>query len=144
MFHAAGTALIRAAAYPDDLVLPSWPNLTADQPTEWLEWLQEVWALPGFAATVTPAAPDLAAQITRALGGEVIRTRRLRRLVEATIRYLLRWTTRATPFGHFAGQPVGRGRRPVPRRRSNGRRAGRPAPDAVQYRRVVLGLLWMA
>ncbi|MEU4827726.1 lantibiotic dehydratase [Actinomadura sp. NPDC023710] len=104
MFHAAaGAALIRAAAYPDDLVLPAWPDLTADRPGEWLQWLRQAWTLPEFAATLTPAAPDLAAQITRALDGEPFQARRLRRLVEATIRYLLRWTTRATPFGRFAG-----------------------------------------
>ena len=103
MFHAVDAALIRVAAYPEGLVLPAWPDLTADRPGEWLKWLREAWTLPGFAAAVTPAAPDLAAQISRALNGDPVRTRRLRRLVEATIRYLLRWTTRATPFGHFAG-----------------------------------------
>ncbi|WP_243723290.1 lantibiotic dehydratase [Actinomadura sp. 7K507] len=105
-------ALVRAAAYPDGLVLPAWPDLTADRPDDWLKWLREAWTLPGFAATVTPAAPELAAQITRALNGEPIRVRRLRRLVEATIRYLLRWTSRATPFGQFAGvSPVELGSR---------------------------------
>jgi thiopeptide-type bacteriocin biosynthesis protein len=103
MFDTAGAALIRAAAYPADLALPAWPDLTADQPKPWLEWLAAAWALPGFAAAVTPAAPHLAAQIGRVVAGEQIQTRRLRRLVEATVRYLLRWTTRATPFGHFAG-----------------------------------------
>ncbi|MEU8309819.1 lantibiotic dehydratase [Actinomadura sp. NPDC048955] len=95
--------MIRAAAYPEGLVLPPWPDLTTDRPGEWVQWLRQAWTLPEFAATLTPAAPDLAAQITRALDGEPFQTRRLRRLVEATIRYLLRWTTRATPFGHFAG-----------------------------------------
>jgi thiopeptide-type bacteriocin biosynthesis protein len=103
MFRAVGAALIRAAAYPDDLALPAWPDLTEDQPKEWLEWMRQAWTLPGFAAAVTAAAPDLAAQIIRALASEPIQTRRLRRLVEAAIRYLLRWTTRATPFGYFAG-----------------------------------------
>ncbi|QXJ21687.1 lantibiotic dehydratase [Actinomadura graeca] len=103
MFHAADVAFIRAAAYSDDLVLPAWPDLSADRPGQWLEWLREAWTLPGFATTVTVAAPEFAAQITRALAGEPVRTRRLRRLVEATVRYLLRWTTRATPFGYFAG-----------------------------------------
>lgn len=103
MYRAADAAMIRAAAYPRGLTLPAWPDLTADRPHEWLRWLEEAWTLPGFAAAVTPAAPGLAAQITRALADEPIRPPRLRRLVEATIRYLLRWTTRATPFGHFAG-----------------------------------------
>lgn len=103
MFCAVGAALIRAAAYPHGLTLPAWPDLSVDEAQDWLKWLREAWKLPGFSAAVTSAAPDLAAQITRALAGEPIRTRRLRRLVEATVRYLLRWTTRATPFGHFAG-----------------------------------------
>ena len=103
MFHVADAALIRAAAYPHDLTLPAWPDLTADQPKEWLGWLRQVWALPGFAAAVTPAAPQLAHQITRAVAGEPMAERRLRRLAESTVRYMLRWTTRATPFGRFAG-----------------------------------------
>ncbi|XVQ10325.1 lantibiotic dehydratase [Spirillospora sp. CA-255316] len=131
MFHAAGAALIRAAAYPHDLPLPAWPDLATDQPAdrhgEWLGWLREAWTLPGFAAAVTPAAPDLAAQITRALGGEPVATRRLRRLVESTVRYLLRWTTRATPFGHFAGvAPVDLGPRAVVRWSGRHRAVARP------------------
>lgn len=103
MFQTADAALIRAAAYPRDLALPGWPDLAGRQPGAWLEWLDKAWALPGFATAVTPAAPQLAAQVTRALAGEPMAERRLRRLTEATVRYLLRWTTRATPFGRFAG-----------------------------------------
>ncbi|EFC79895.1 Lantibiotic dehydratase domain protein [Parafrankia sp. EUN1f] len=117
MFQATDAALIRAASYPQDLRLPAWPDLTTDQPSGWLEWLREVWALPAFAAAVGHAAPDLAAQISRALAEEAVQARSLRRLVEATVRYLLRWTTRATPFGRFAGvAPVTMG----PARRSAG------------------------
>ncbi len=103
MFQAADAALIRAAAYPQDLTLPAWPDLTMDRPDEWLGWLREVWALPEFAAAVGQAAPHLATQVIRAVSHEPMERRRLRRLVEATVRYLLRWTTRATPFGRFAG-----------------------------------------
>jgi hypothetical protein len=103
MFQVAEAALIRAASYPHDLRLPAWPDLTEDRPDGWLEWLREVWELPEFTAAVGQAAPDLATQITRALADEPVQTRRLRRLVEATVPYLLRWTTRATPFGRFAG-----------------------------------------
>ncbi|WP_329243102.1 lantibiotic dehydratase [Actinoallomurus sp. NBC_01490] len=103
MFHVADAALIRAAAYPHDLTLPAWPDLTADRPQEWLTWLSQVWTLPGFAAAVTAAAPQLARQVTCAVAGEPVADRRLRRLVETAVRYLLRWTTRPTPFGHFAG-----------------------------------------
>jgi thiopeptide-type bacteriocin biosynthesis protein len=116
MFQATEAALIRAASYPQDLTLPAWPDLTTDRPEEWLEWLRQVWTLPEFAAAVGQATPDLAAPIGRAQGGEAMETRRLGRLVEATVRYLLRWTTRATPFGTFAGvAPVGLGPRAVVR-----------------------------
>lgn len=103
MYQPEDAALLRAAAYPGGLALPAWPDLTAAHPEEWLAWLGQAWALPGFAAAVTPAAPHLAAQITRALTGQVTGTRKLQRLTEAAVRYLLRWTTRATPFGRFAG-----------------------------------------
>jgi len=103
VFQTSDAALIRAAAYPRDLALPAWPDLTARKPEAWLEWLGRAWALPGFAEAVTLAAPQLAAQVTRALAGQAAAERKLQRLTGATVRYLLRWTTRATPFGRFAG-----------------------------------------
>jgi lantibiotic biosynthesis protein len=80
MFQTADAVLIRAAAYPRDLALPAWPDLTTNQPEVWLKWLDEVWALPGFADAVTLAAPQLTAQITRALAGEPLAEHRIRRL----------------------------------------------------------------
>jgi class I lanthipeptide synthase len=103
MVPADGAALIRVAAYPSDLVLPAWPDLTSGQPAQWREWLGTAWELPGFAAAVACAAPQLAGQVHRALTGGPVPQQRLRRLVESAVRYLLRWTTRATPFGTFAG-----------------------------------------
>ncbi|MGC4750534.1 lantibiotic dehydratase [Micromonospora sp. DT201] len=103
MYQATQAALIRAATYPSDLSPPRCPDLTSEQPEQWRLWLQQTWALPGFAAAVTHAAPQLTDQITRVLTGHGATGPRLRRLVEATVRYLLRWTTRATPFGRFAG-----------------------------------------
>jgi thiopeptide-type bacteriocin biosynthesis protein len=103
MVPAADAALIRVAAYPDGLLLPAWPDLTIDQAAPWRQWLGLVWGLPGFAAAVTSAAPQLASQIQRTVAGEPVAPQRLRRLVMSAVRYLLRWTTRATPFGSFAG-----------------------------------------
>ncbi|WFE48846.1 lantibiotic dehydratase [Micromonospora sp. WMMD1155] len=103
MFPAAGAALIRIAAYPKGLVLPPWPDMAHGHPYQWREWLDKAWTLPGFAAAVTGAAPQLADQIHRTLSGEPMPPQRLRRLVQSAVRYLLRWTTRATPFGTFAG-----------------------------------------
>lgn len=127
MFHAVDAALIRAASYPRDLAPPAWPDLTSDQPEQWLAWLREVWALSAFATAVTHAAPQLAAQISRAVAGEPFQVRRLRRLTEAAVRYLLRWTTRATPFGHFAGvAPVELGSRAAVRWGERHRGVSRP------------------
>jgi lantibiotic biosynthesis protein len=103
MEPAAGAALIRIAAYPNDVVVPAWPDLVSGEPSQWRTWLGAAWGLPGFAAAVTAATPELAERIARALSDEAVPRQRLRRLVEAVVRYLLRWTTRATPFGTFAG-----------------------------------------
>ncbi|WP_431893206.1 lantibiotic dehydratase [Micromonospora haikouensis] len=104
MFSTAGAALIRVAAYPSGMALPAWPDLTSDQPEQWREWLTTAWALPGFAVAVAGATPQLAEQITQAVtGNEPVPPHRLRRVIESAVRYLLRWTTRATPFGTFAG-----------------------------------------
>ncbi len=103
MIPAEGTAHIRAASYPAGLDLPAWPDLASGAPAQWQEWLTLAWRLPGFAAAVSSAAPQLAAQISSAVTGDPVPRQRLRRLTESAIRYLLRWTTRATPFGSFAG-----------------------------------------
>lgn len=108
MFDATDAVLIRAASYPDGVTLPAWPDLIDGQPEQWLAWLRKVWAVPGFAAVVTQATPSLADQVTRALSGRPPARRPLRRVVVATMRYLLRWTTRATPFGRLAGVAAGR------------------------------------
>ncbi|MGQ0776910.1 MAG: lantibiotic dehydratase [Pseudonocardiales bacterium] len=65
-----------------------------------------MWSLQGFASAVRIASAELATQVERQiaeppLGCETVR--RMRRLVETVARYLLRWTSRATPFGLFAG-----------------------------------------
>ncbi len=83
--------------------MPSWPDLASGTAATWQAWLSLAWRLPGFTAAVTSAAPQFAAQINRAVNGEPVPEQRLRRLTESAARYLLRWTTRATPFGSFAG-----------------------------------------
>src|SRR4051812_21224063 len=98
MIPAPGAALIRIASYPAGLVLPEWPDLSSDKPEQWRRWLSAAWQLPGFAAAVAGAAPQLAEYIARVVTGEPVAQERLRRLVASAVRYLLRWTTRATPF----------------------------------------------
>ncbi|MGX4656857.1 lantibiotic dehydratase [Micromonospora sp. SCSIO 07396] len=127
MVPAAGAALIRVAAYPEGLVLPPWPDIVHGHPDQWRGWLDKTWALPGFAAAVTGAAPQLADQIQRALSGEPVPRQRLRRLVQSAVRYLMRWTTRATPFGTFAGvAPVQFGARAAVRLGDAHRAVSRP------------------
>ncbi|GIH10069.1 hypothetical protein Rhe02_81360 [Rhizocola hellebori] len=96
-------ALIRVAAYPAGLDLPAWPDLATGRPDQWIQWLTAVWTLPGYGAAIEATAPDLARQITRAAVGDPVSPRQMRRLTETAMRYLLRWTTRATPFGLWAG-----------------------------------------
>ncbi|MEV6527862.1 lantibiotic dehydratase [Longispora sp. NPDC051575] len=111
MFPATGAALIRVAAYPTGLTLPAWPDLAAGDPESAQRWLAQVWELKTFATAVRCAAPSLAQQVDRVLAKkELAEPRRVLRLAEATVRYALRWTTRPTPFGYFAGiAPVGFG-----------------------------------
>ncbi len=103
-FDAVDAALIRVAAYPDSLILPPLPDLTGDDTAALLVWLRQVWPLEGVARAVTVASPDLARTLTHLHDGlPPARPRQVHRAVEALVRYLLRWTTRPTPFGRFAG-----------------------------------------
>ncbi|GGK36318.1 hypothetical protein GCM10010124_31180 [Pilimelia terevasa] len=132
MISAAGAALIRVASYPNDLVLPAWPDPASAGPDEWRTWLAAVWASPQFAAAVTSAAPDLAGRITQVVSGEPIEEHRLRRLVGTAVRYLLRWTTRATPFGTLVGvAPVNFGTRASVRVGEAHRAVARPDGEVI-------------
>lgn len=132
MIPTPGAALIRVAAYPNNLRLPGWPDLASDEPEQWRTWLHAVWQLPRFATAVTSAAPELAGQITRAVAGKPIAEKRLRRLVEAAVKYLLRWTTRATPFGTFAGvAPIQFGARAAVRLGEAHRAVARPDGEFI-------------
>lgn len=103
-FKAVDAVLIRAAAYPDGLLLPPWPDLTTDDSAALLAWLRRVWQAEGVARAVAVASPDLARAITGLHDGTVeARPQQVRRAVEALIRYMLRWMSRPTPFGLFAG-----------------------------------------
>jgi thiopeptide-type bacteriocin biosynthesis protein len=93
--------LIRAAVCTPDQV-DAWPDLTAGTPASWADWLAHTMAIPGFAVAVHHASPDLAHRIAAARTGTVT-PRDARRVVLAVMRYLLRATGRATPYGLFAG-----------------------------------------
>ncbi|MEU8356302.1 lantibiotic dehydratase [Nonomuraea sp. NPDC048882] len=60
--------------------------------------------MPRVREAVTLASPDLARVLTAICDdATAFRPRQLHRAAEALMRYLLRWTSRATPFGLFAG-----------------------------------------
>ncbi|MFI7144393.1 lantibiotic dehydratase [Nonomuraea sp. NPDC050022] len=103
-FRAVDAAVVRVAAYPKDLALPPWPDLTGNDARDAAGWICEVWPMPGVGDAVTIASPDLAHVLTAMCAyPNAFRPRQIHRAAEALMRYLLRWTSRATPFGLFAG-----------------------------------------
>ncbi|HZD15616.1 MAG TPA: lantibiotic dehydratase, partial [Pseudonocardiaceae bacterium] len=109
MFTFVDAALVRANTWtmPDDL---PWPDLGDDPDTdpaeltrEWRRWLRRVWAWQEFASALELASPSLARELRAVSEGAQPRERELRRVVTAVVKYLIRATTRATPFGLFAG-----------------------------------------
>ncbi|MFD6694966.1 lantibiotic dehydratase [Micromonospora aurantiaca (nom. illeg.)] len=103
MFTTLDAAMLRTAAYP--LEPPTtWPDLTHDDVDQWRAWLTKVWSQHDVADAIAVASPVLADRVQRELcDGPRLDARQVRRLVVSTIRYLLRMTSRATPFGLFAG-----------------------------------------
>lgn len=118
MYRFVDAAVVRAAARCPGSV-PPWPDLTDDAEknlTSWVDWLRQVWASDGFAASVEIASPDLARRVQEVCQGSRVRRQEVRRAVLSLIRYLLRSTSRATPFGLFSGvAPVRLGHTPAVR-----------------------------
>jgi len=123
-------AVIRVAACSaDELALPPWREpcgeVAADLP-RWREWLRQVRERRVFADAIELASPVLARQIDQVCDGQA-GAREARRAVESAARYLLRLTSRATPFGLFAGvAPVRIGTSPAVRLGGSGRVIARP------------------
>ncbi|MEV6987004.1 lantibiotic dehydratase [Sphaerisporangium sp. NPDC051017] len=93
--------LVRVAVCPPDQLGP-WPDLTSPGASSWQPWLHQTIQVPGFAAALEHASPTLADRLSVALNGGLSQPD-TRRVVLAVMRYLLRATTRATPYGLFAG-----------------------------------------
>ncbi|MEV0188285.1 lantibiotic dehydratase [Kitasatospora purpeofusca] len=104
MFRAVDAALLRAAVGTP--ATTPWPDLSSDSAADgaaWSRWITDAWGLPGVAEAVTVASPPLAAAVEAVAAGGVVQERRLRRVGESLVRYLLRMQHRSTPFGLFAG-----------------------------------------
>jgi thiopeptide-type bacteriocin biosynthesis protein len=83
-----------------------WPDMA--DPGSWRPWLQLVMAIPQFAEAVQVASPSVCGQVERMCHGTAVSERDARRLVLAVMRYALRASSRATPFGLFAGSSFAR------------------------------------
>ncbi|NBE99050.1 lantibiotic dehydratase [Nonomuraea sp. KC401] len=105
MYRYLDAAVLRAAAWPPHQQVASWPGLTHQgaNSASWRTWLARTWQIPGFAAAVEQASPDLARRVREICSGEPISDQSVRRAVLSVMRYLLRASGRATPFGLFAG-----------------------------------------
>ncbi|WP_414942709.1 lantibiotic dehydratase [Amycolatopsis sp. cmx-11-51] len=109
VYEVVDAAVVRAATRPGGSDVLRWPDLTdvpdvAEDPvTRWRLWLQEVWSSPVFAEALEVASPSLAHRVEEVCAGNRLDERQVRRAVLSVVRYLLRATGRATPFGLFAG-----------------------------------------
>jgi thiopeptide-type bacteriocin biosynthesis protein len=106
VYRFVDAALVRVADHPPGLGVPPWPDLTGstdEHVAQWRRWLQQVWASEAFAAAVEVASPSLARRVRQVRDGRPLPARQARSAVVSVLRYLLRTTSRATPFGLFAG-----------------------------------------
>ncbi|WP_206067181.1 lantibiotic dehydratase family protein [Nonomuraea composti] len=105
MYRYLDSAILRAPVWPPDQQIASWPDLTGLDagPASWRAWLARTWQTPGFAAAVEQASPDLARRVREICAGGRMSDLATRRAVLSVLRYLLRASGRATPFGLFAG-----------------------------------------
>lgn len=94
-------SVLRPANLPD-----RWPDM-ADADS-WRPWLQLVMAIPQFAEALQGATPSVYGQVERMYRGRALPEQDARRLVLAVMRYALRASSRATPFGLFAGSSFAR------------------------------------
>ncbi|MER7049545.1 lantibiotic dehydratase [Streptomyces jumonjinensis] len=135
MYAHVDALLLRAGAWaPDDLVQP-WPDPGGDAES-WRAWLERTLRIPGFADALEQASPVLARRVRDIRDEQNLPERAVRKATFAVLRYLLRASSRATPFGFFAGVAPVRLADTVTVRIGSGHRAvGRP--DAVRLATVI-------
>jgi hypothetical protein len=104
-FRHVDAAVIRAVGGPTELALPPWPDLGGEPAArlpQWRAWSRHVRGREAIIEAIELASTVLARRIDQVCDGQV-QPRQARRAVESAVRYLLRLTSRATPFGLFAG-----------------------------------------
>ncbi|MFI6900335.1 lantibiotic dehydratase [Nonomuraea sp. NPDC050394] len=104
MYRPLDAVVVRATALPDAAFAPSWPDLIElAGAVTWRPWLEQTLATPGFAAALEHASPVLAERARAMCAGADLPETAQRRAVLSVLRYRLRATGRATPFGRWAG-----------------------------------------
>ncbi|WP_194908885.1 lantibiotic dehydratase family protein [Catenulispora rubra] len=106
LYRSADAVMLRAAARAA-VPIPPWPvawdgqrEVTVEQ---WRAWLAEVWSDPATAEAVQYASPVLAERVQAAADGAALSAKRARRVALSLAGYAVRASSRATPFGTFAG-----------------------------------------
>jgi len=96
---------VRAPAWDAHLFGLPWPDvqLTEVSAEPWRSWLEQVWQVPAFATAIEAASPGLSRQVARIRAGENLTPVAARSAGLSVLRYLLRGSSRATPFGLLAG-----------------------------------------
>lgn len=103
MYEFAGGGTVRMSARPAHAA-GGCPDPGRAPEIELRGWLEQVWGDSTFAAAVELASPALATGVRVLLAdGRSLCPRTVRRVVVSVLRYRLRSTSRATPFGLFAG-----------------------------------------
>lgn len=103
MYRPTNALLVRRAVlHPSDFGPWPDPGATTEPSEPSHEWLKHVLAMPEFASALEQSTPALADRARAAIRG-IVADRDTRRVVLAVMRYALRGTSRATPFGWFAG-----------------------------------------
>lgn len=105
MYRRLDALVVRMAVCPAEGVVGWWPDLTGSRAgaVSWRPWLEQVLAVPEFAAALAQASPVLADRVRAVCTGRGVGEGEVRRVVVSVLRYLLRARGRATPYGLFAG-----------------------------------------
>jgi lantibiotic biosynthesis protein len=105
MYQYLDAPLVRAPAWDIGRLGLTWPDLSSPEVTaaSWREWLDQAWQVPELATAVEAASPGLAREVARILSADDPPDAMVLRAVLSVFRYLLRGTSRATPFGLLAG-----------------------------------------
>ncbi|MFI1825402.1 lantibiotic dehydratase [Streptomyces sp. NPDC020412] len=135
MYAYVDAALLRAGAWaPEHFVQPC-PDPGGDAGS-WRAWLEQTSRIPGFTDALQQASPTLAHGVRDICDGKDLPEPAVRKVTFAVLRYLMRASSRATPFGLFAGvAPVRTSDTATVRIGTAHRTAGRP--DAVWLTRVI-------